>query len=70
MGDEVVMVVEGSTTMTLHIDGTDHDLTLGSMQMVIVPQNTWHRFNTPDGAKIMTITPQPTEHSIEGPSVS
>jgi len=69
VGDEVVMVVEGSTTMTLRIDGTDHALTLGAMQMVVVPQNTWHRFDTPNAAKIMTITPQPTDHSIDDPGV-
>lgn len=69
VGDEVVMVVEGSTTMTLRIDGADHEVALGPMQMVVVPQNTWHRFDTPDGAKIMTITPQPTEHSLEAPGM-
>ena len=68
VGDEVVMVVEGSTTLTLHLDGAEHAITLRSMQMVIVPQNTWHRFDTPEAAKIMTITPQPTEHSLAGPT--
>jgi hypothetical protein len=27
-----------------------------------VPQNTWHRFEAPDGVSLMTATPQPTEH--------
>ena len=66
-GDEIVMVVDGSTTMTLIIDDAEVDLTLGAMEMVVVPQSTWHRFHTPDGAKIMTMTPQPTEHSLQHP---
>jgi len=38
------------------------------MQMIIVPQGTWHRFSTPVGVKVMTVTPQPTDHQIEQPS--
>ncbi len=66
-GDEIVMVVDGSTTMTMIVDGDEVELTLGAREMVVVPQSTWHRFHTPDGAKIMTMTPQPTEHSLEHP---
>ena len=29
---------------------------------IIIPQNTWHQFNAPDGVTLMTTTPQPTEH--------
>ena len=67
VGDEIVMVIEGSTTMTLLIDGEEHDEVLGAMQMIVVPQGTWHRFSTPVGVKVMTVTPQPTDHSIEHP---
>lgn len=67
-GDEFVQVVEGATTMTMHIDGRDHSTTMRSGQFVIVPRGVWHRFDTPDGAKIMTITPQPTDHTVEHPS--
>lgn len=65
-GDEIVIVIEGSTTMTMIIDGADHHQTLGPMQMVIVPQGVWHRFSTPDGVKVMTVTPQPTDHHRPG----
>ncbi len=68
VGDEFVQVVEGSTTMTLHIDGQDRAATMTAGQFIIVPQGVWHRFDTPDGAKIMTITPQPTDHMQEHPS--
>ena len=70
MGDEIVMVIEGLTTMTMVVDGQDHQHTLGPMQMIVVPQGTWHRFDTPVGVKVMTVTPQPTDHQVEHLSVA
>ncbi len=67
-GDEFVMVIAGATTMTLYIAGSDHDVTLGASQFVIVPRGIWHRFETPGGAQIMTITPQPTDQITNHPS--
>ena len=67
IADEVVMVLEGSTTMTLLIDGIEHERTLGPMEMIVVPEHTWHRFVTPDAVKVMSISPQPTEHRVEHP---
>lgn len=66
-GDEIVWVHDGATTLFL-LDGeteTAHPLTAG--QLMVVPQNTWHRFETPDGARIMTVTPQPTDHTTDKP---
>ena len=37
-----------------------HQLKAG--MLVIVPQNTWHRFESADGVALMTATPKPTEH--------
>lgn len=68
VGDEIVMVIDGETTMTLLIDGREHDHTLGAMQMIVVPQGTWHRFTTPVGVKVMTVTPQPTDHQVSHPA--
>ena len=65
--DEIVMVVEGATTMTLVIDGDPVEVPMTAMQLVVVPSETWHRFHTPDGARIMTVTPQPTEHRLDDP---
>jgi mannose-6-phosphate isomerase-like protein (cupin superfamily) len=42
-----------------------NNLTIG--EMLVVPKDIWHRFESPDGVKVMTITPQPTEHSISHP---
>lgn len=67
VGDEVVMVVDGSTTMSMVVDGEDVTHTLGAGELVVVPQGVWHRFDTPDGVKVMTITPQPTDHRVDHP---
>ncbi len=37
------------------------------MQLIVVPALTWHRFDTPDGVRVLTITPQPTEHCVDDP---
>ncbi|MEM7275119.1 MAG: cupin domain-containing protein [Actinomycetota bacterium] len=65
--DELVMVIEGGTTMTLVVDGAAVEYSMTAMQMIVVPARTWHRFHTPDGVKVMTITPQPTDHQLEDP---
>ncbi|MEM7341252.1 MAG: cupin domain-containing protein [Actinomycetota bacterium] len=65
VGDEIVMVTEGATTMTMFIDGAEVPYEMGAGQLIVVPQNTWHRFDSPDGVKVATITPQPTEHFRE-----
>ncbi len=65
--DEVVMVLEGSTTITLLIDGVEHEQILGAMQLIIVPESTWHRFDTPDGVKVFSISPQPSDHQVGHP---
>ncbi len=69
VGDEIVMVIDGATTMTMRIDGLEHEHTLGPMQMIVVPEGTWHRFDTPTGVKVMTVTPQPTDHQVELPPI-
>ena len=67
-GDEYVAVLDGATEMTLIVDGEDVTHTMTAGQFIIVPQGTWHRFHTPVGVKVMTITPQPTDHSPTRPS--
>ena len=61
-GDEIVQIVDGATI--LHIMEADgpQSFALGAGMVAIVPQNTWHRFEAPDGVTLMTATPQPTEH--------
>jgi quercetin dioxygenase-like cupin family protein len=61
-GDEIVQVVDGATTLHLMTDEGRQSVTLGAGMMVVVPQNTWHQFEAPNGVCVMTATPQPTEH--------
>lgn len=67
-GDELVQVLGGKTTLILLVNGKELRNILSSGQMLVVPKGVWHRFESPDGVKVMTITPQPTEHSIGHPS--
>ncbi len=67
-GDEIVIVIDGATSMTMLIDGHELEHELGPMQMIVVPQGTWHMFDTPTGVKVVTVTPQPTDHQVERPA--
>jgi len=66
-GDEFVQVIEGNTTLFLLVNDQEVANKLSAGQLIVVPKGVWHRFESPDGVKIMTITPQPTDHSIERP---
>ena len=66
-GDEIVFVVEGETTLILLVDSKEVSNTLRQGELLVVPENTWHRFETSKSVKIMSVTPQPTDHSIDRP---
>ncbi len=66
-GDEIVYVLEGETTLFLLGEDGEHGHALSAGQLLVVPQHQWHRFETPRGVKIMTVTPQPTDHSVTRP---
>ncbi len=61
-GDEIVQIVDGATTLHLMAEDGPQSFTLSAGMVAIVPQGTWHRFESPDGVSLMTATPQPTEH--------
>ncbi len=67
-GDEIVLVLEGRTTIFFLTDEGELAASLGPNELVIVPQSTWHRFETPDGVTVLSVTPQPTEHSADLPT--
>ncbi len=68
LGDEIVMVLEGETTLILLEESREKPNLLRKGEMLVVPANMWHRFETPDGVKIMSVTPEPGDHQIEHPS--
>ena len=66
-GDEIVLVLEGETTLVLLSDGQERSTRLIANELFVVPENTWHRFKGSRQLKVMTVTPQPTDHSLETP---
>jgi mannose-6-phosphate isomerase-like protein (cupin superfamily) len=62
-GDEIVYVLEGRTSIFLRTEAGEERWDLSKSDMIVVPQGIWHRFEAPDGVTVMSITPQPTDHS-------
>jgi len=65
-GDEIVTVLEGETRVFLLQEGSEVEQTLRAGELIVVPENTWHRFDT-EGVKILTVTPRPTDHRVDFP---
>ena len=61
-GDELVQIVEGATRLDVIVDDEIESHELSAGMLLVVPQGCWHRFTSEDGVKVMTATPQPTEH--------
>jgi mannose-6-phosphate isomerase-like protein (cupin superfamily) len=66
-GDEIVMVVDGDTTIFFWTDDGEESAPLRGGELVIVPRGTWHRFETSRFVKLMSVTPQPTDHRTDQP---
>ncbi|NQZ07241.1 MAG: cupin domain-containing protein [Algicola sp.] len=66
-GDEMVMVMEGETSLILWQNDVETTNVLNKGELFVVPQGIWHRFETPKGVKVLVITPQPTTHSLIHP---
>jgi mannose-6-phosphate isomerase-like protein (cupin superfamily) len=67
-GDEVVMVLGGTTTVILWTPGGEERFPLATNELIVIPAGMWHRFEGSDRLKVMTITPQPTEHRLDAPA--
>jgi mannose-6-phosphate isomerase-like protein (cupin superfamily) len=62
-GEEIVYIIDGETRVHLIPEGGDPEtLELRAGMIAVVPQGAWHRFSTPGGVTLMTVTPQPTDH--------
>jgi mannose-6-phosphate isomerase-like protein (cupin superfamily) len=62
-GEEIVYILDGDTTVHLiPEDGDPETLELRTGMIAVVPQSAWHRFSSPGGVTLMTVTPQPTDH--------
>jgi mannose-6-phosphate isomerase-like protein (cupin superfamily) len=66
-GDEIVIAVEGKTTVVLLEEGVERRVKLAANDLLVVPKGSWHRFENSERLKVLTVTPQPTDHSVEVP---
>jgi len=70
VGDEIVLVVKGKTTLEMLEDDRETSNELREGDFFVVPKNIWHRFETPTKMKVWSVTPQPTDHRIDRPDDS
>ena len=66
-GDELVIALEGATTLILLIDGVEEHVQLTTGELAVVPVNTWHRFVDSEKLKVLAVTPDPSDHQQEHP---
>jgi len=66
-GDEIVLAVDGSTTVVLLTDGVEQRVQLRGGELVVVPKGIWHRFEGSSSLKVMSVTPTPTDHALSQP---
>ncbi len=62
-GDELVHVLDGATRLTILTGNGPTVLEMKAGMVTVVPQGCWHKFHAPAGVTVLTMTPQPTEHS-------
>ncbi len=62
-GDELVHVLKGQTDLTILTDDGARVLDLRGGMLTVVPRGLWHRFHAPGGVTVLSVTPQPTDHS-------
>ena len=69
-GDEIVQVIDGTTTLHVIRDSRSEAFTLSAGAFVVIPQGAWHRFESAEGVSLMTATPQPSEFTtLDDPSL-
>ncbi|HEY6562458.1 MAG TPA: cupin domain-containing protein [Polyangiaceae bacterium] len=63
-GDELVLLLSGSVTFVLELDGKEHELLLNTTgAFAIIPRGTWHTARTQTACTMLFITPgQGTQH--------
>jgi len=66
-GDELVLAIDGSTTIVLLVEGAEQRIRLGNGELVVVPAGVWHRFEESISLKVMSVTPTPTDHALVRP---
>ena len=69
-GDEIVQIIDGTTTLYVISEGRSEAFTLSAGAFVVIPQGAWHRFESEEGVSLMTATPQPSQFTtLDDPSL-
>jgi len=63
-GDELVQVLKGETHLTILHETDQTNMTLSAGMLTIVPRGCWHKFKAEKPVSLITMTPQPTDHSM------
>jgi mannose-6-phosphate isomerase-like protein (cupin superfamily) len=67
-GDELLLILSGTTRLTVLEGGAESVQEVSSGMLVIVPQGHWHSNDAPDGVTMLWMTPSVgNEHSWERP---
>ena len=66
-GDELVVLLSGSATLVVQVDGERHSADLSSPgQYVVIPRGAWHTASAASNARMLFITPgEGTENRVE-----
>ncbi len=62
-GDELVHVLDGETRLTILTGNGPTVLEMKAGMLTVVPQGCWHKFHARSGVTVLTMTPEPTDHS-------
>lgn len=65
-GDEILHVIEGDVQVTILGEGVE-TLSLREGMLAVVNKGKWHRLTAANSVTLMTVTPLPTECSVEDP---
>jgi mannose-6-phosphate isomerase-like protein (cupin superfamily) len=60
-GDELVYIVDGAATLEIVGEDGPKSFALRGGMLAVNPQGAWHRFQSPHGVTLMTLTPAPSE---------
>jgi mannose-6-phosphate isomerase-like protein (cupin superfamily) len=61
-GEELVQILDGSATLDIVTVDDSQSVEVRAGMLIVVPQDAWHRFRSPNGITLMTATPRPSDH--------
>jgi mannose-6-phosphate isomerase-like protein (cupin superfamily) len=70
-GDELLLILSGTTSLTILQDAGPETAVLGTGWLALVPRGRWHNNDAPDGVTLLYMTPsQGNDHSFTDPTTS